>query len=447
MLRKINFIQKNLIWLIPVAMLLGLIYGYLGNPGYLKSLIIPLTILMIYPMMVGLNLKSLLGELDWKLQGITQIINFLLIPFVAFWLGKIFLSGHPLLAFGLVLMALLPTSGMTVSWTGFARGNINSAVKMTVIGLILGSLLTPFYANLLMGKMISVPLLKTFQQIGVVIFVPLFLGNLTQRFLLKKYGEAHYKKNIKPNFSSISALGVVGIIFVAMALKAKMIVANPDIIIFLILPLVIFYFLNYFLTSVIGKIFFSRADAIALVYGSVMRNLSVALAIAMTVFGSQGSDIALIIAVGYILQVQSAVWYIKLTPKIFGPAPEKTARDIMQEGIFSLPDTATLKESIKMLDEEHIRSLAVLDKNNRPLGMISENMIINLIARDTDLDTQLKYLKLRPAISCRNDAPVKKIIEKMKRSHQYKILITNLEGKNIGILTESDIMGNLSGKE
>lgn len=322
MLKKINYIQKNLAWIIPVSMLLGLFYGYLAEVNYLQSLIIPLTILMIYPMMVGLNIKSLLNGLDWKLQGITQIINFLIVPFLALFIGKLFLADYPLLAFGLVLMALLPTSGMTVSWTGFAKGDVKSAVKMTVIGLILGSLLTPIYANLLMGKVISVPLVKTFKQIGLVIFIPLIIGNLTQRLLIKKYGEAHYKENIKPNFSSLSALGVVGIIFVAMALKAEMIISNPNIIFYLLVPLVIFYAFNYFITTVIGKLFFSRKDSIALVYGSVMRNLSVALAIAMTVFGKEGTDIALIIAVGYILQVQSAVWYMKLTPKIFGFAPE-----------------------------------------------------------------------------------------------------------------------------
>ncbi|HMB65452.1 MAG TPA: arsenic resistance protein, partial [Patescibacteria group bacterium] len=80
MLKKINYIKRNLSWLIPLAMLAGLVYGYWDDPQYLKVLIIPLTILMIYPMMVGLNLKSVLGELDWKLQGSTQIVNFLIIP-------------------------------------------------------------------------------------------------------------------------------------------------------------------------------------------------------------------------------------------------------------------------------------------------------------------------------------------------------------------------------
>jgi predicted Na+-dependent transporter len=50
-----------------------------------------------------------------------------------------------------------------------------------------------------------------------------------------------------------------------------------------------------------------------------MRNLSIALAIAITAFGpQQGSEIALIIAMAYIIQVQSAAWYVKFTDQIFG---------------------------------------------------------------------------------------------------------------------------------
>jgi len=58
-----------------------------------------------------------------------------------------------------------------------------------------------------------------------------------------------------------------------------------------------------------------------------MRNLSIALAIAITVFGDeQGSEIALIIAMAYIIQVQAAAWYVKLTDKIFGPAEREQAQ-------------------------------------------------------------------------------------------------------------------------
>ena len=68
-----------------------------------------------------------------------------------------------------------------------------------------------------------------------------------------------------------------------------------------------------------------RADAIALVYGTVMRNLSIALALAMNAFGAAASDAALIITLAYIIQVQSAAWYVKLTDTLFGKKPALSA--------------------------------------------------------------------------------------------------------------------------
>jgi hypothetical protein len=49
-----------------------------------------------------------------------------------------------------------------------------------------------------------------------------------------------------------------------------------------------------------------------------MRNLSIALAISINAFGEAGANTALVIALAYIIQVQSAAWYVKLTSPIFG---------------------------------------------------------------------------------------------------------------------------------
>ena len=102
-----------------------------------------------------------------------------------------------------------------------------------------------------------------------------------------------------------------------MAMKAKTITGNPYIILKSLLPIALLYLINYVISTLVGKVFLSREDAIALVYGTVMRNLSIALAIAMTVFGKEGSEIALIIALSYVIQVKSAAWYVKFTDKIF----------------------------------------------------------------------------------------------------------------------------------
>ena len=42
----------------------------------------------------------------------------------------------------------------------------------------------------------------------------------------------------------------------------------------------------------------------------------------MTAFGKEGSEIALIIALAYIVQVQAAAWYVKFSDHLFGPAPQ-----------------------------------------------------------------------------------------------------------------------------
>jgi ACR3 family arsenite efflux pump ArsB len=318
MLKTLTFIRKNLVWNIPFAILLGLLVGYYLEVAFLQNWILPLTILMIYPMMVTLNIRSILSGCNYRLEAATQTINFLAIPLVAFLLGRVFFATQPLTALGLFLIALLPTSGMTISWTGLAKGNVPVAVKMTIIGLVMGVLATPIYIKVFMGEVVTVSFTKIIQQVLTVVFIPMILGYLTQRALIKRYGLPKFQSEIKPFFPSVTTLAVLGIIFVAMALKARSVIQNPQAILGMILPLVVFYLINFIIASLAGKTFFSRDDAIALVYGSVMRNLSVALAIAMVAFGKDGVEIALIIAVAYIIQVQAAAGYLRLTDRVFG---------------------------------------------------------------------------------------------------------------------------------
>ncbi len=311
-------INKNLIIAIPIMLVAGFIFGVIVKAGFLKSLILPFTFLMVYPMMVTLKIKQVLEGGDGKAQLYTQLINFAIIPFVAYGAGKLFFPDTPYMALGLLLAALVPTSGMTISWTGFAGGNLAAAVKMTVVGLILGSLATPFYIQALMGATVEVSLAKVFQQIILIVFLPMLFGFITQRLLVKRYGQKDFQTKIGPRFPGLSTIGVLGIVFIAMALKAPSIAAHPEQLIGILIPLVLLYAFNYLLSTFVGRALLPRGDAIALVYGTVMRNLSIALAVAINAFGAAGSDAALVIALAYVIQVQSAAWYVKLTDRIFG---------------------------------------------------------------------------------------------------------------------------------
>ncbi|MCD4781765.1 MAG: bile acid:sodium symporter [Candidatus Omnitrophica bacterium] len=313
----LKFIKKHLVYSIPATMALGIACGLIFDLSTLKTLIVPVSILMIYPIMVTVNVKSLFSQCQFKLQGVTQTVNFLVIPFIGYGLGAIFFQDSPMTAFGLLLIASLPTSGMTLSWTAFARGNVNAAIKMTMTGLIAGTILSPLYAKAFMGQVMTIPLTDVFQKISIIIVLPLLLGYLTRVLLIIIYGQTSFDQNLKQKFPLIATLAVLMIIFIAIGLKARIIVDHPLFVLKMLIPLIIFYAANYTLTTVIGRMFFSRADAVTLVYGSVMRNLSVALAMAMTIFGKKGSDIALIIAVAYIIQVQTAAVFVKISQTLF----------------------------------------------------------------------------------------------------------------------------------
>lgn len=315
------WMQKHLVWSIPLAMIAGFIAGQMTDPDPLRMAILPLTFLMVYPMMVTMNLRQLLQPGGGKLLWVTQALNFILIPAIGYGAGLLFFPDEPFARLALLLTSLLPTSGMTISWTGFAKGNVPAAVRMTVVGLIAGSLLAPLYLKGLLGAVIEIPVSQVFIQIALIVFLPLALGYVTQRVLISRHGLDSFQKNIKPKFPPFSTLGVLGVVFVSMALKSQDILNNPESLLAYLIPLVLIYALNFVISTLIGKALFPRGDAIALVYGTVMRNLSIALAIAMGVFGTEGADAALLIALAYIVQVQAAAWYVKFTDRFFG-APE-----------------------------------------------------------------------------------------------------------------------------
>lgn len=77
-------------WSIPLSMLAGLVFGQLVDPSLLRRAILPLTFLMVYPMMVAVNIQEVFKPGGGKLQGVTLAINFVLIPLLGYSLGLVF---------------------------------------------------------------------------------------------------------------------------------------------------------------------------------------------------------------------------------------------------------------------------------------------------------------------------------------------------------------------
>ena len=74
MMNVLKLLQKNLVWAIPASMALGLAFGYFFDAAPLKQAIIPVTFIMVYPMMVNLNIQKVFegGDLMVAAQTLSK---------------------------------------------------------------------------------------------------------------------------------------------------------------------------------------------------------------------------------------------------------------------------------------------------------------------------------------------------------------------------------------
>jgi ACR3 family arsenite efflux pump ArsB len=317
-MKILKFIQKNLALELPVAMIFGIFSVKFFEWKFLQNLLPALTFAMIFPQMVNLNFAAIFQKCAPRLQFSAQFLNFAVVPFFGFFLGKIFFAANDPAALGLLLVALLPTGSMTISWTGLTGGNLPAAIKISLFGLFAAALAAPIYLKILVGKSVPAPFFAIAAKIATIILVPLFVGFLTRKFLMRKFGAEKFSKKIAPNFAAFSAVGVLAMVFAVMHLKAQIFFADPFLILRFAAPIAIFYAGNFAFAAFLGRIFFARRDAIALVFGTAMRHLAISLALAVTLFKNSGGAIAGVVAVAFVFQLQIAAIFAKFVPRIFG---------------------------------------------------------------------------------------------------------------------------------
>jgi len=321
MLRILHFVQERLLTLILISMALGLVNGYIGLFTELKGFVLPILLLMVYPMMINIKIEEVAGAFhDFRPVLLSLLINFVFMPVLAFGISKIFFQSSPLFAIGLYLIALLPTSGMTAAWTGMAKGNLNTALVIIAVNLVLSVLILPFYLKLMVGEAVPFDPMHIFRQLLYIVMAPMVAGDITRRIIIKKSGLTTFQK-IKPHLSGLSSLGVVMIIFVAMSLKAGQILGSLEGALMALIPLALFYLISIGAGLAFGRAFLSKGKMIALVYGTAMRDLSIAVAIAVLSFPGA----VLPIAMAYAIQVPSAALIMKAMLRIGADAPRRNA--------------------------------------------------------------------------------------------------------------------------
>lgn len=300
--------NRKIVWTIPIVIIVGLIAGNFLDTSSLKNYVLLVSVLMIYPLMIGLKVADIVTTKYIKLLSVATIINFILIPILAFVLGWLFLRDHPGLFVGLAIVALLPTGNMTIAFTMLARGNVPAAIQLSVIGLISGAILAPWYLLLMVGQFIPIDILGVMQTVSLVIILPLVMGLITYYGFMRNIDETTFKQKIKPKLPGITAYGMIFIIFTSVSNNAHRIMSDWTLLALAIFVLLLFYLTMFTISWLIGKKIFSTENLIALVYGTAMRNLAIALGLAATAFREQ-PDVALMATLCFLFQQQLAIQF------------------------------------------------------------------------------------------------------------------------------------------
>lgn len=311
-LNGLQFIKRKITWFLLLDMIIAIAVSitWPDQVKVLKSWVPLASFLMIYPMMINLNMEDLWGAVRRPKETVSAMIfHFVVSPLLLFLIVKITLSGHPEMASGLMLIALMPSSAMAAGWTGFGNGNVALTLIIVVVSFLVTLVALPFEASLVIGQFVPVPTSVIFKTVLQLLLAPLVLGYATRLLLIRWRGMAGYL-TIKPHLSAVSSLGLLMIVFIAFALKGERIVAQPWLVVLAIVPMIIYYVISFLLVSIIAVLFkASPKDAIALVYGSVGKNRSLATAIALVAFSPEAVMAIALVGVG--AQIPMMLGYLK----------------------------------------------------------------------------------------------------------------------------------------
>lgn len=139
-----------------------------------------------------------------------------------------------------------------------------------------------------------------------------------------------------------------------------------------------------------------------------------------------------------------------------------TVISCMKKNVVSIPKTATVREAAAIIVSKHIGLLPVVDKNNKPVGVIGIRDLLTLELPDfvsfvADVDfvhdfgavettrpsvrTLGKSVKtlMKPAISVDEDCGLLRAYALMLQHNLHDMLVVSKDGKLIGVASRVDV--------
>jgi len=327
--RRLGFFERYLTLWVAVCMAAGIMLGTLapGLVGTLRGMelgegsrvnlpIAVLIWLMIYPMMLKIDLTSLLGVR--KRPGgllVTLFVNWVVKPFSMALLGWIFFK-HLFLPWigaeladqyvaGVIILAAAPCTAMVFVWSYLTGGDpAYTLVQVSLNDLIMLVLFAPIVGLLVAGASnLTVPFEVLLWSVVAFIVIPLALGSLSRAILIRVKGRAWFEGRYLPFFHPVTTVALLATLVLIFAFQAGNLTGRFTHVLLIAVPILIQVYLNSGLAYGLMRWFRIPHDVAApgaLIGASNFFELAVAVAI--TLFGP-GSGAALATVVGVLVEV------------------------------------------------------------------------------------------------------------------------------------------------
>jgi arsenite transporter len=288
----------------------------LGQGSHINVPIAALIWLMIFPMMLKIDFRSVAG-VRRRPRGlfVTLFVNWLVKPFSMAFFGWLFfrhvftpwigpeLAGQYIA--GVIILAAAPCTAMVFVWSQLAEGDpAYTLVQVSVNDLVMLVAFAPIVKLLVTGASgLEVPFRVLLVSVLVFVVVPLALGAASRGLLIARRGADWFEHRFVRAFAPVTTSALLATLTLIFAFQAENITGRWFHVLLIAVPILLQVYFNSSLTYSLmrlARVEYAVAAPGALIGASNFFELAVATAIAL--YGP-GSGAALATAVGVLVEV------------------------------------------------------------------------------------------------------------------------------------------------